>query len=175
MNIMLDISNLIIPFLVLGVILYGYFQGIDVYSCFIEGCKEGMQLSIKIFPYLLAMMLSVNIFVESNVLDVVYQLINPILSTIDVDPNILPVAILRPISGTSTLALINNIFIESGPDSVVGKMVSTIQGSTDTTFYVLTLYFGSVGIKNSRYAMHVGLFADFVGIVSSIILVKLLF
>lgn len=172
---MLNFSNLILPLLVLIVVFYGYRKGLDVYSCFIEGAKEGMVLTVKIFPYLLAMMLAVNIFVESNVLDVLYRLINPFLSHFDIDPNILPVGILRPISGTSTLALINNIFQTSGPDSMLGRTVSTIQGSTDTTFYVLTLYFGSVGIRDSRYALPVGLFADAIGIISSIILVKLLF
>ena len=168
------ISNIIIPFMVLSIVFYGFIRKIDVYNAFIEGCKESFEMIFKIFPNLVAMILSINLLINSKILNILEFLLNPILNVFKIPFEIVPMSILRPISGTSTLAILNSIMAKYGADSLVSTIAAVIQGSTDTTFYVLTLYFGSIGIKKIRYSMFAGLFADLMGIISAIVIVKLL-
>lgn len=169
------ISSLIIPVMVLIVVFYGIYKKVDIYDVFIEGAKEGFSMVLTVFPYLLGMILAINLFLNSNILEALVSFLEPVLRIIGIPFDILPMAIMRPISGTSTLAILNNIYAEYGPDSFIGRLGSTIQGCTDTTFYVITLYFGSIGIRKIRYSLYVGLFADLVGIIASILIVKWLF
>ena len=168
------ISNLILPLIVLIVIIYGIYKKTNVYDTFLEGAKESFDMVLSLFPTLLAMILGVNIFIKSGVLDFILIIFKPIFNIIKVPYEVLPLALMRPISGSSGIALLNTILECYGTDSLVGKMSSVIQGSTDTTFYMLTLYFGSIGIKKTRYALAVGLLADLVGIISAIIISKIL-
>ena len=170
-----NISNYIIPIIVLIIVLYALKKRVDIYDTFIDGTKESFDMTLKVFPNLLAMVFGVNIFLKSGVLDFIFNNLKPIFSYINVQIEILPMAIMRPISGSASLAILNNLFLNYGPDSFIGTVASIIQGSTDTTFYVLTLYFGSIGIKKIRYAMWAGLFSDLVGIVTAIILGNVLF
>lgn len=164
-----------IPLLVLLVLIYGIVKKIDVYDVFLDGTKESFGMVLELFPTLLGMILGINIFLKSGLLEFILQGLSPFFHYLKVPLEIIPMAIMRPISGSSTLAILNNIYATVGPDGYLGTLASVIQGSTDTTFYVLTLYFGSIGIKKVRYAMWAGLCADVIGIVSSIILVNLLF
>jgi spore maturation protein B len=170
-----NISNYIIPIIVLIIVLYALKKRVDIYDTFIDGTKESFDMTLKVFPNLLAMVFGVNIFLKSGVLDFIFNNLKPIFSYINVQIEILPMAIMRPISGSASLAILNDMFLNYGPDSFIGTVASIIQGSTDTTFYVLTLYFGSIGIKKIRYAMWAGLFSDLVGIVTAIILGNALF
>ncbi|MBS7020260.1 MAG: spore maturation protein [Firmicutes bacterium] len=169
------ISNLIIPLMVLFIIFYGVLKKVDVYDTFVDGAKESFDMILTMFPPMLAMIVGVNVFVKSGALNYVFQFLNPIFEFIHFPIDILPMAIMRPISGTASLALLNQIFESSGPDSFLGRLASIIQGSTDTTFYILTLYFGTIGIKKIRYSLWAGLFADLVGIIASVLLVGFLF
>lgn len=169
------IANIIIPMLVLFIIIYGVKEKVNVYDEFLNGAAESFDMILKIFPCLLAMILGINIFLKSGVVNLLYSLINPLFELINIPTQIFPMMIMRPISGTSTLAILNDLFKTYGPDSFVGRLGSIIQGATDTTFYVLTLYFGSIGIKKIRYSLLAGLFADFVGIVAAVIITKILF
>ena len=137
--------------------------------------KESFGMVLELFPTLLGMILGINIFLKSGVLDYVLQGLAPFFSYLKVPLEIIPMAIMRPISGSYTLAILNNIYEVFGPDGYLGTLASVIQGSTDTTFYVLTLYFGSIGIKKIRYAMWAGLCADVIGIIASVIIVNFLF
>ena len=159
--------------MVLFIILYAFFKKVDVYDTFIEGVKESFSMITNLFPTFIAMILAVNLFTNSGVLDFVLSLINPILKKINIPGEIFPLALIRPISGSASLAYLNTIFSKFGPDSFVGLLGSVMQGCTDTTFYVISLYFGSIGIKKIRYSMFAALFADLVGIITSIIVVKL--
>lgn len=170
-----NISNYIIPIIVLIIVLYALKKRVDIYDTFIDGTKESFDMTLKVFPNLLAMVFGVNIFLKSGVLDFIFNNLKPIFSYINVQIEILPMAIMRPISGSASLAILNDLFLNYGPDSFISTIASIIQGSTDTTFYVLTLYFGSIGIKKIRYAMWAGLFSDLVGIVTAIILGNVLF
>ena len=166
------ISNLIIPLMVLFVIIYGLSKKIDIYDAFIDGAKDSFDMIAKIFPCILGMLLGVNILLNSGLLDYVFNLLRPILAF---PVEVLPMIFLRPISGTTTLAILNDLLSNYGPDSFIGRLASVIQGATDTTLYVLTLYFGSVGIKKIRYSLWAGLAADVAGIIAAIILVGLFF
>lgn len=170
-----NLSNYIIPLIVLIIVLYAIKKRVNVYDTFIEGSKESFDMTLKIFPSLLAMIFGINIFLKSGILEFIFNYLSPIFSYIHVQIEILPMAIMRPISGSASLAILNDIFLNYGPDSFIGTVASIIQGSTDTTFYVLTLYFGSVGIKKIKYAMWAGLFSDLIGIISAIVLGNILF
>lgn len=172
---MTKISIFIIPFLVLTIILYGYKKKINIYDSFITGAKEGLVSTINIFPTLIAMVFAINIFLKSNFIEFALGFLKPVLNIFNIPLDILPMALLRPISGSSTLVIMNNLFALHGPDSLIGRLASVIQGCTDTTFYVMTLYFGSVKILKTRHALKVGLFADLCGIIAAFIIVQLFF
>lgn len=168
-------SSFIIPFIVLLVVGYGIYKKVDIYDAFIEGSKESFPMILSMFPCMLAMIFGINIFLKSEILPFLLGFIKPLLEIINIPFEILPLSMLRPISGSSSLAILNNIFLKYGVDSFISNMASIIQGSTDTTFYILTLYFGSIGIKKIRYSLRVGLLADLAGIIASIIIAKLFF
>ncbi len=170
---MIDIiSKLAIPSLIFFVVFYAFIKRQDVYSDFIEGSKESFQMIYNLFPTLLAMLLGINFLLESNILNIISSLLTKF---INVPSAIIPLALLRPISGSSALAILNGIYLNYGPDSYIGRLASVIQGSTETTLYVLSLYFSVVGIKKIKYALKVGLIADLIGIITSIFIVKLFF
>ena len=170
-----NISNFIIPLLVLFVIIYALKNKVNIYDEFIKGSKDSIKLSLEMFPCLLAMILGINLFVNSNFLHSFLSLFDNFFKIINVPSEIIPLAIMRPISGSSSLALLNDILNNYGPDSYIGRLASVIQGSTETTLYVITLYFGSVGIKKIKYALWAGLLSDLIGIIAAIFLVKFLF
>ena len=168
-------SVFMIPIVVFIVVFYGAYKKVNVYDLFISGSKESFDMVFHLFPTMLAMVFAVNIFIKCGLLQDVTKMIHPILNIINIPSEIISMAFIRPISGSSSLAILNSILENYGPDSFVGRLASVLQGSTDTTFYVLTLYFGSIGIKKIKYALWAGLFADLIGIISSIIIVHFLF
>lgn len=165
------ISNYILPVFILFIIIYAIIKKVNLYDSFLTGIKDGLKLSVNIIPALISMVFAVNIFLDSNFL----LTISFLFKHITIPSKIIAMTVLRPISGTATLAILSDIFLDYGPDSFVGNLASVIQGCTDTTVYVLALYFGSVKITKSRYALKVGLFADFIGILIAFILSFLLF
>lgn len=165
------ISNYILPVFILFIIIYAIIKKVNLYDSFLTGIKDGLKLSVNIIPALISMVFAVNIFLDSNFL----LTISSLFKHITIPSEIIAMTVLRPISGTATLAILSDIFLDYGPDSFVGNLASVIQGCTDTTVYVLALYFGSVKITKSRYALKVGLFADFIGILIAFILSFLLF
>lgn len=169
------ICNLILPLLVLFVVFYGFLKKRNIYDDFVSGAKQSFDMVLSMFPSMLAMIFGINILLESGFIEFIFNFLEPVFSSINVPINVLPMAIMRPISGSSALAILNNILKTLGPDSLAGKMASVIQGSTDTTLYVLTLYYGSIGIKKIRYSLKVGLLADLIGIISAIILTSFFF
>ena len=168
-------SKIVIPIFIVFVIFYGFKKKVNIYDAFLEGAKEGLMISFNIFPSIIAMVFFFFFFLDSNFVNAVLGVFNPILSLINIPLEIMPMALLRPISGTATLAIMNDIFIKYGPDSYVGRLASVLQGCTDTTIYVLALYFSSIGVKKIRYSLGVGLFADLVGITVAFIITMLFF
>ena len=167
--------NLIIPIVVITIIIYGLYQRVEIYEAFLEGVKEGLSMALKIFPTMFAMVIAIDVLVKSNIINDIVTIIESILNILHFPKELLSLSIMRPISGTSSLILMNNIFKTYGPDSYLGKIASIIQGSTDTTIYILGLYFSSIGIKKIKYSLIVGLLADLFAIIFSIIIVNLLF
>lgn len=169
------VSSFVVPIIILTVLIYGIKKNVNVYDSFLEGAKSSFEIIFSIFPSILAMILGVNIFINSGLINVIFEALRPVFNVIKVPVEIIPMALMRPISGSSSLAILNNILSSFGPDSLIGRISSIIQGSTDTTFYVISLYFGSIGIKKIKYSLWVGLFADIIGIISSIVVVKMFF
>lgn len=169
------LSIIILPLIVLIIVIYGYKKKINIYDSFLKGVFEGLKTTVSIFPNMIAMIFAVNLLISSGFIEYMFSFLTPLLDKYNLSADILSMSFFRPISGNASLAIMNNIFETYGPDSLMGRLASTLQGSTDTTFYVLALYFSSVGIKKSRYALGVGLFADCIGIIMSFILVYLFF
>ena len=161
--------------MVLFIVVYGFGKKVDVYDTFIDGVKESFGMITNLFPTFIAMILAINLFINSGFLDFLLSSVEKVITFKNIPLEILPLAIVRPISGSASLAYLNNIFSTHGPDSFIGLLGSVIQGCTDTTLYVISLYFGCIGIKKIRYSLFASLFADLVGIIASIILVNLLF
>lgn len=167
---MIAISNIILPLITLIVIIYALYKKINIYEEFLSGVKEGLKISLDIFPSIFAIIISVTVLVKSNLLNDLISLIN-----INLFPKeILPIAILRPISSSSSMMLLNEILLTHGPDSLIGKISSIIAGSTDTTIYIIGLYYGSIKIKKIRQSLLIGLLADLTCIIISILIVKIL-
>ena len=169
------VSKIILPIFIIVIIFYGVKKKINVYDTFLEGAKEGLMTTFSIFPAIIAMIFAINIFLDSNVLGFIMKLLSPLLGNINMPLEIIPMALLRPVSGTASLAIMNDIFKSFGPDSFIGRLASVLQGCTDTTIYVIALYFGTVKITKIRHALWGGLFADLIGIIAAVILTNLFF
>jgi spore maturation protein B len=169
------ISVWLIPMIICFILVYGTFKKVPTYESFVEGGKEGIKISFSIIPYLVGMMVAITVFRASGALEYFIGLLKPLLQVIGVPSEIVPLALMRPISGTGALSITSDLISKHGPDSFIGQLASTMQGSTDTTFYVLTVYFGAVGIRKMGDALKVGLMADIVGIIASIVIVTLVF
>ena len=175
MGIISLVSVWVMPFLIAVILSYGWYRKVPVYETFIEGAKGGFGTVIRILPHLVGMMVAISIFRASGAMDFIVHLLTPLLNFFHIPAEVVPLALLRPISGSGSLALMTDLIQTYGPDSLIGRLASTMQGSTDTTLYVLTVYFGAIGIRNIRYALKVGLMADLVGITASIVIVYLVF
>ena len=165
----------ILPALVATFILYGWVRHVRVYESLVEGAKEGFQVALRIIPYLVAILVVVGMFRASGGLDVVIGLIAPVTTLIGMPPEALPMAMLRPLTGSGAMAVATETMTAHGPDSLIGYMVSTYQGSTETTFYVLAVYFGAVSVKETRHVIPACLLADVAGILAATFMVNLMF
>ena len=164
------IANIILPLITLIVIIYALYKKVNIYDEFLSGVKEGLQISLEIFPSIFAIIISVTVLVKSNFLNDIISLINVNIF----QKEILPIAILRPISSSSSMILLNEILITHGPDSIIGKIASIIAGSTDTTIYIISTYFASIKIKKIRQSLLIGLLADLTCVIISILIVRIL-
>lgn len=169
------ISLWAIPTLICLVLIYGTLKRVPVYESFIDGAKEGFGTAVKIIPHLVGMMVAISIFRESGALDYMLLILAPIFTLLHIPTDVVPLALIRPISGTGALAITADLIEHNGPDSFIGRLASTMQGSTDTTLYVLTVYFGAIGVRKIGYALKVGLCADVAGAMAAIFIVTIIF
>jgi len=169
------ISIWFIPVLIAFILMYGTYKQVPTYETFVDGAKEGFGMAVSIIPYLVGMLVAISVFRASGAMDFIIELLKPALQAVGVPSEIVPLAMIRPISGTGALGMTTDLIANYGPDSFIGRLASTMQGSTDTTFYVLTVYFGAVGIRKMGDALKVGLLADIVGIIASILIVTYVF
>ncbi|MCP4411576.1 MAG: spore maturation protein [Gammaproteobacteria bacterium] len=164
-------AKYIIPSLLVGIPLYALAaKKIKVYEVFVEGAKDGFTIGVRIIPYLVAILVSIGMFRASGALDLLLNFLAPVLNFIGFPAENLPLALMRPLSGSGSLGLLTDLVNEYGADSMQAKMGATMYGSSETTFYVLAVYFGSVGITKSRHAIVAGLTADAVGALSAVYL-----
>ncbi len=169
------ISKLLVPFLLAVFPLYAALRGVKIYEEFVEAAKEGFDVAIRIIPYLLAMLCAVGMFRAAGGIDMITSVLAPVLKLIHFPTELLPMVLLRPMSGSGTLGMFTELTKQFGPDSLIARMAGTIYGSTETTFYVLAVYFGSVAIRRTRYAVIAGLTADAVSVIVSIVLCRAVF
>ncbi|MEG6616261.1 spore maturation protein [Peptococcaceae bacterium 1198_IL3148] len=170
-----QISRWAIPLVLLVVPLAAFIKRVPVFETFVEGAESGFSTAIKTIPFLVAMLVAVSVFRASGAMQLMADCFFPILDKVGFPAEVLPHAIMRPLSGGAALGIATDLIKTHGPDSFIGKLVSTMQGTSDTTFYVLALYFGSVGIRRYRYAVATGLCADFTTLVASLFIAHAMF
>lgn len=169
------VSYLVVPLLIVGFPLYGLFKKVPVYEEFVEGAKEGFKVAVMIIPYLVAILFAIAMFRASGAKDFLIDGLRPVLGFIGMPPEMIPMAIVRPLTGSGSAAIVLDMINQYGEDSILVKMAATMFGSTETTFYVIAVYFGAVNIKKTRHAVPAGLIADFAALFASIWVVRLLF
>ena len=172
---MKGLSNYILPTIVVLIVLYGGFKGVDVFNVFIDGAKSGFKTVFNIIPSLIALLLSINMLKASGGLDVLLSLLSPIGDFLGIPRDIIPLTILSPISGSGSLGVYEGILKDFGPDSFIGRCASVMMGSTETTFYTLALYYGSIGVKKTRHTVPSALCADFTSFILSPRFVRIFF
>ncbi|MGI6678836.1 MAG: spore maturation protein [Dehalobacterium sp.] len=169
------ISRWAIPVLLFIIPLYAYLKKVNVYEVFVEGAEEGIKVAFRILPFLVGMLVAISVFRASGAMEVLIKFLSPLTNFLGIPGEVLPLAVMRPLSGSGALGITAELIHKYGPDSFIGRLASTMQGSTDTTFYVLTVYFGSVGVMKYRYALQVGLIADISSFIASVIICQLYF
>lgn len=169
-----NISSHLLPLFVMIMVIYGLINKVPIYHSFMKGGREGVTIIVEILPSLVAMILAIEILQVSGTIDYFLQLLDPLLSLLHIPRDLLPLAIMRSLSGSGAQALLMQIFTLHGPDSYLGRVSSVLFGSTETTFYILTIYFGAVHIKDIRHALIAGLFADTAGFIGAIVITTFL-
>ena len=162
-----------IPLLLAGILGYGLLRKVRVYEAFVEGAKEGFEIGVRIIPYLVAILVAVGMFRASGAMDAVAHALHPVLAALGIPVDVLPMALVRPLSGGAANGVVAEVLKADGPGSMAGRMVSVMAGSTETTFYVLAVYFGAVGVKKVRHTLPAALTADVAGMIAAIVLVRL--
>lgn len=173
--IMKGFSNYAIPFLLLVIPILGFAKKVKVYEAFVDGAKEGFHVAVRIIPYLVAILVAIGMFRASGAMDFFVKLLSPLTNLVGMPAETLPVALMRPLSGSGTLGLVTELMNQFGPDSFIGRLASTMFGSTETTFYVLAVYFGSVGIRRTRHAVAAGLIGDITGLLVAVLICRVVF
>ena len=164
-----------IPVVLFVITVFALTKKVNVYETFIQGAQEGFTTAVKTIPFLVAMFVAISVFRSSGAMDLFVKMVSPVTENLGIPAEVLPLGIMRPLSGGGALGITAELIKTYGPDSFIGKLASTLQGSTDTTFFVLTLYFGSVGVSRYRYAVFSGLSADITGFIASVIVCNIVF
>jgi len=168
-------SNIIFLAFLVGIPVYGFFKGVKVYECFVKGAKEGFEVAVLIIPYLVAILVAVGMFRASGAMELIGRAIPDAMTSLGLTPDVVGLVLVRPLSGGASLGMLGEIITRHGPDSYQARLGSVITGSTETTLYVLAVYFGAVSVTRTRYALHAGLLADFAGVCASVLVCLLFF
>lgn len=170
-----QLSNWLFLAFIAGIPLYATLKKINVFDAFVSGAKQGVETSINILPYLIAMLVAIGMLRASGFFTLINEWLAPALAWIGMPSEVLPLALIRPFSGSASTGVMAELIHQYGGDSLIAKTAATMMGSTETTFYVIAVYFGSVGIRNTRHAIPAGLLADFAGVVASVVVCRYLF
>ncbi|WMM25110.1 spore maturation protein [Tissierella sp. MB52-C2] len=174
-EIMESISIYAIPVIIVGFILFGMAKKVKVYESFTEGAKEGFNTAVRIIPFLVAMLVAIGAFRASGAMELLTKALSPITNLIGMPGEVLPMAFMRPLSGGGAQGIMTDLITTHGTESLIGRMASVMMGSTETTFYVLAVYFGSIAVKKQRHALSVGLLADLAGLLTAVFVTRLFF
>jgi spore maturation protein B len=169
------VSAIAIPLLMLVIIGHGRYKGVKVYEVFTEGAKDGFHVAVRIIPYLVAILVAIGAFRASGALDLLTGLLTPITTFIGMPGEVIPMALMRPLSGSGAIGIVSELITTYGVDSLPARMAAIMEGSTETTFYVLAVYFGSVGVTRTRHALPAALTADLSGIIAAVIVTQIMF
>ena len=176
---MANLLNLIslwaLPVIIISIMTFGLIKKIPIYEVFTEGAKNGFEVAVKIIPYLVAIIVGISMFRASGAIEFLANLLSPIFLKFNISADVLPLMIVRSLSGSGALGVFSDIANVAGPESYTTKLAAVMLGSSETTFYVLAVYFGAVGITKIRYALIVGLLADFIGIVAAVLVCNWMF
>ena len=174
-NVIALVSVFVLPIILVGFPLYGLIKRVPVYEMFVEGAKEGFQVAVRIIPYLVAILFAIGMFRASGAMDYLVNALNPVLALIGFPAEVLPMAILRPLTGSGSAAIVVDMIEQYGEDSILVKMAAVMFGSSETTFYVIAVYFGAINIKRTRHALPAGLTADVAATIFAVWTVRLFF
>ena len=169
------LSVFVVPAILVGFPVYGLIKRVPVYESFVEGAKEGFGVAVRIIPYLVAILFAIAMFRASGAMDFLVRALNPLLALIGFPAEVLPMALIRPLTGSGSAALVADMINQYGEDSIFVKMAAVMYGSSETTFYVIAVYFGAVGIKKTRHAVPAGLLADAAAMIIAVWTVRLLY
>ncbi len=166
------VSQFAVPVMMLGIVAFGLSKRINVYDSFVAGAKSGMESMFQIVAPLVGLLVAISMFRASGALELLAKFLSPLTGALKIPSDVLPLALLRPVSGSGSIAIVNDIFKNFGPDSIEGKIASVMMGSTETTFYTVAVYFGAVGIKRVRHTVKAALVADFTGMVMAVMVAR---
>ncbi len=169
------VSIAIIPLIITSILVSGYIKRVPVYDCFVEGAKEGLKSSVTIIPPLIAIFVAIGLFKKSGAMELVITLLSPIRSLMGVPTELMPLFIIKPISGSASLAVLKDIIINYGADSFIGRVASTMMGSSETIVYTMAVYFGAIGVKNSRHTLPAALISHLAGTIASVVVCSIIF
>jgi spore maturation protein B len=169
------ISLWAIPVVLVLIPAIGAIRGVKVYEVFVEGAKEGFEVAVRIIPFLVAILVAIGMFRGAGAMDLLTSALAPALHAVSFPPELFPLAVLRSLSGSGSLAMMTDIVQTAGPDSLLGRTAATMYGSTETTFYVLAVYFGAVGIRRTRHAVPAALIADLVAVIAAVVVCRWMF
>ena len=175
MNILLTISDFLIPVTVLFIVVFGCLQRVDIYEVFLEGAKEGLRTVVDILPTLIGLIMAVEVLRAGGLLEILVELIRPAAEAVGFPAELAPLSIVRLVSSSAAMGLLTDLFANYGPDSFLGRAASVMMSCTETVFYTMSLYFLSVGVKKTRWTLPCALLANFVGVVAAVWLVKVVF
>jgi spore maturation protein B len=171
----MNISDMIMPLLIGLILFHGVYKGVDVYSAFVEGAMDGTKSALKIFPYILAIIFAINLFILSGAEDFIAGILKPVTSFIGFPAELLSLVLVKPLSGGGSLGTFQTVLDTYGPDSYIGRCASVIMGSSETIFYSCAVYFGSVGISDYRYTIRAGLLSHAATVTAALIVCRLVF
>lgn len=175
MQVVTYVSAIFLPLFIAGIVVFGLAKKVAVYDSFIVGARQGLKTVVRILPFVVGFVFAINIFTASGCFDYIAAALSPIIEPIGIPPEILPLALMRPFSGSASISVLSTILKKYGPDSFIGRSASTLMGSSETLFYTTALYFGSVGIKKTRHTVPASLIAEVFGLVVSVLFCRLLF
>ncbi|SET23370.1 spore maturation protein B [Natronincola peptidivorans] len=169
------ISVAAIPIMISVILIHGMIKKVNLYDAFVEGASEGFKTAVRIMPYLIAIFLAIGVMRKSGAMELIISFMKAPMTLLGIPPEVLPLAIMRPISGSGALGVLQDILTHYGPDSFVGRVASTMMGSAETIFYTMAVYFGAVGIKYSRHTVPAALIAHFAAMIASVVICRIVF